>query len=529
MGYYNYGTVGVFLADKSKVELLKQFFECIEATPCDEFAQGRLEDAIPFADTGLDYLGYSSYFKYFHDWWYIINRLFGRAYVVRGVFFGVTNYDCYQDGIQLFNPFTRNIAFKLRDVDYYGGVNFGNGTPYNLYAHKLELLARAKGIQPSWRYEHDEEAPRDRMYPDPNAQDFCRLCDEYVQFELDEEGCATGWFPLSQQVYHDPKTLDEGLIATAEAKGYHALAALLTGYREGVSHLDEGDVEFVPSEAGTSIDRLLSLSCREDGATHCKSLGYDPKEFVIKDGVLLKYLGNGGDVVIPAGVTSIEPFAFGDCSGPISLYLPYGITSICPWTFKDCSSLTFIAIPDGVTYIDERAFEGCSGLTSIAIPVSVTSIGVRAFEGCSGLTSIEIHESVDLIGYAAFGGCTGLTSIEVSADNPIYRSENNCLIKKETNALIAGCKTSIIPDSVTYIDYAAFEGCSGLTSIAIPASVTFIGYAAFSRCSRLKDIYFRGTKAQWDAVWGSGHEGSAKNCVVHCADGERCIDCDRDA
>ncbi len=56
------------------------------------------------------------------------------------------------------------------------------------------------------------------------------------------------------------------------------------------------------------------------------------------------------------------------------------------------------------------------------------------------------------------------------------------------NQLIAGCKTTIIPNSVTSIGGYAFYGCSGLTSVTIPNSVTSIGSFAFSACSGLTSI-----------------------------------------
>ncbi len=46
----------------------------------------------------------------------------------------------------------------------------------------------------------------------------------------------------------------------------------------------------------------------------------------------------------------------------------------------------------------------------------------------------------------------------------------------------------IIPDSVTYIGYYAFWGCSGLTEIIIPNSVTSIKESAFKGCSGLTNI-----------------------------------------
>ena len=49
-------------------------------------------------------------------------------------------------------------------------------------------------------------------------------------------------------------------------------------------------------------------------------------------------------------------------------------------------------------------------------------------------------------------------------------------------------KSITIPDSITKIDWYAFEGCSNLTSITIPNSVTRIGYKAFKDCSNLTSI-----------------------------------------
>ena len=53
---------------------------------------------------------------------------------------------------------------------------------------------------------------------------------------------------------------------------------------------------------------------------------------------------------------------------------------------------------------------------------------------------------------------------------------------------MAGCKTTIIPNSVTNIGTAAFWKCTSLTSITIPNSVTSIGDGAFSRCTGLTSI-----------------------------------------
>ena len=166
--------------------------------------------------------------------------------------------------------------------------------------------------------------------------------------------------------------------------------------------------------------------------------------------------------------------------------IPYGVTSIEEYAFSDCTALISIEIPNSVTTIERFAFKGCSNLAYIEIPDSVTVIGEMAFYGC-GLTEIEIPYSVNEI-KNPFSGCNNLTSIIVQEGNPSFVSKNNCILDRDSETVLyCGCKESIIPGSVTEIKSGAFEE-SGLTSISIPNSVKIIGKGAFARCRSLESV-----------------------------------------
>ena len=176
-----------------------------------------------------------------------------------------------------------------------------------------------------------------------------------------------------------------------------------------------------------------------------------------------------GDVVIPSQVSY---------NGKT-----YNVIYIGVEAFKGCN-ITSITIPNSVTMISGLAFSSCSDLTSVTIPNSVTTIYEEAFYNCSSLSSITIPNSVTTIGHGAFEGCSSLTSIKVEYGNSVYDSRDNCnaIIETTSNTLIAGCKTTTIPNNVISIGGWAFSACSGLTSVTIPNSVTSIGAYAFQYC-----------------------------------------------
>jgi len=193
-------------------------------------------------------------------------------------------------------------------------------------------------------------------------------------------------------------------------------------------------------------------------------------------------------IVIPEGVTSISNEAFRYCYALENVTLPNSLTSIGNHAFASCFSLNNIIILDNVRTIGSNAFLACRNFTTVVIPNSVTSIGANAFQACDILANVTIGSGVTNINSEMFAECPALSSLNVDANNSVYMSEGNCIIRSSNNYLVLGCQNSIIPNTVTHIGDHAFEDCKGLTDINIPNSVISIGNDAFFGCDNLSSV-----------------------------------------
>ena len=251
-------------------------------------------------------------------------------------------------------------------------------------------------------------------------------------------------------------------------------------------------------------------------------------------------------VTIPNSVTSIGNYAFSGCSALKTLnynavscadfgntnYHPFynsGITAIyignnvqkIPANFAlNLKNITSITIPIFVTSIGDNAFTGCSalktinynatscadfssgnnhpfsnsGVTVINIGNSVEIIPVNFAYGMPKLSSVNMGNSIKSIGSNAFYNCSGLSKVNISdlaawcrisfgngQANPLMYAHHLFLNNEEIKDLV-------IPNSINNIYFAAFYGCSGLTSVTIPNSVYTINKSAFCECSGLINV-----------------------------------------
>lgn len=183
-----------------------------------------------------------------------------------------------------------------------------------------------------------------------------------------------------------------------------------------------------------------------------------------------------------------------------------------------CDKLTSVVLPDTIEKIGISAFNGCKKLKRIRLPYYLRTLGNGAFSGCSSLSQITLPPFIEEIGLSIFKGCDSLNRISmVENSNYPYKAEGNCLIRRQDNALIAGCKTSVIPDYVKSIEYFAFGHLKNLKQMTIPESVETIEQGAFrktgltqiyipSRVRSIKEEAFYGCEDLKEVVFSEGLE-----------------------
>lgn len=194
--------------------------------------------------------------------------------------------------------------------------------------------------------------------------------------------------------------------------------------------------------------------------------------------------------------------------------IPASVTEIGASAFSGCIQLSSITIPPNVTKIGNSAFAFCEKIDDIQIPVSMTEIGGGAFSH-TNIQSITIPKNVIAIGNAVFKGCQRLSTILVDDENEAFRVEENCLILKSGNEIIAGCKTSIIPASAESIATVAFSRIP-IISIDIPATIKKVGGFAFQEWTSIQTIRIMGFENREEAcaVWGTNWwYGNAANII----------------
>ena len=153
--------------------------------------------------------------------------------------------------------------------------------------------------------------------------------------------------------------------------------------------------------------------------------------------------------------------------------------------------LESLIVPDSASSIGNNAFNNCPALTKVTIPATVEKIGSGTFYGVAvrDIAYLDTMRAWDTLARAS-GIVSTLTDITVTCTDGIWRAGMyDWEITDGVLTRYCGDAADVkIPNGVTAIGEAAFEGRADITGVAIPSGVTAIGDGAFRDCAKLTGI-----------------------------------------
>lgn len=272
---------------------------------------------------------------------------------------------------------------------------------------------------------------------------------------------------------------------------------------------------------------------------------------ITKNGITWSVSDDNGENVLKIGYTVEGTSAsFESKSGEI---YPYSVTSL-PWKEYDIDS---VMVNDNVSYNPlilgscgrnvTWTYDGDTKTLSLSGKGDMTDVGYIAEWGKYDVENIVIGDRVtgvyDLFEYTDYfrdennyeNGLLYIGDVLVWAKSDLTGEvtvkEGTRVIADEAFIYCTGITALVLPETVEHIgvteklnvgsmgDNGVFEDCTNLTSITIPVSVTEFDHAMFYNCNMLKDIYYSGTMAQWQAIDKAKRNDQLDYCTIHAADG----------
>lgn len=248
----------------------------------------------------------------------------------------------------------------------------------------------------------------------------------------------------------------------------------------------------------------------------------ESNDFIIKSGIVIKYIGKNEIVIIPEGIRELAPCLFWDNQFVKEIKLPNSLVNISGDTFYNCTNLEKVTIPVNVKFMGNNPFAGCPKLNLINespyfnlidgvlynkdftrliyYPISKLNekyvidnrckiLGKHSFYLCNNLKELEIPSSVIKLENNPFSGCT---QINIINNSKYYHIIDKVIYDKDYSSVI-GCLSSIDTDELVLKDVKricrnSFWNCKGIRKIVLPKTLEEIGYNPFVSCTNIEFV-----------------------------------------
>ena len=209
-------------------------------------------------------------------------------------------------------------------------------------------------------------------------------------------------------------------------------------------------------------------------------------------------LGNIETIVIPDSITEIGNQAFDGCSSMINNPIHSNITFIGDDAFKNCTNANFndLKLPNNLTYLGYFAFSGCNGIINVTVPESVKSICANAFDNCKSLKSLSLPFAGNSLELANKDGSTYRLSdlFFEGSGKDFYKIEE----KSGWTIWIPKSLTTVSISGGQKIPKLTFYGMASIKDVYLPKSINIIDDYAFNGCTGIKNVFYPGTRKEWE-------------------------------
>ena len=223
------------------------------------------------------------------------------------------------------------------------------------------------------------------------------------------------------------------------------------------------------------------------------------------------------------------------------------VAAITAEAFKNCTQLISVVVPASVKEIGKGAFSGCSSIESMTIPFVGASpspgsalhnekncfgyiFGSEEYDGsycasqytfCIDSKSFYIPETLKNV--TMTGNCINYGSFSCLNIPNIQLTGNVSSIPSDAFANNIGITEMRIPAGCTEIGYTwdglssggVFSGCENLQKVYIPINLKNIDYGCFNYCNNLTDVYYEGSKDDWEAINIDDGNSYLINATIH--------------
>ncbi len=293
-----------------------------------------------------------------------------------------------------------------------------------------------------------------------------------------------------------------------------------------VIYYDVNDPSYTEVRTYNSFDSSVAMN---GAVVNSENEEEQAEEFVIEDGVLKAYNGEGGEVIVPDGVTSIGAFVFNGDSRITKIVLPEGVKIINGYSIMNLYNLTELILPttlerlEGIsvctlpkltsldlenTSINNAAFSfNGLGVKTLTFPKASTALSLGFsvavcpnLEKVTFLGDVEFMQSSvmfnDSLKEVEFMGNVNILESHISASMGVAYSLTFC--DKLERIVFHGNVTRIggISDNGPYYPKQYSQATSSLMSlkeVIFEKDVGMIDGFAFADCPKLSNVSFGGT------------------------------------